>query len=68
MLDAHTVKPMVDGRRLLSEVGRPPGPWTKDAIRTLLEWQFRNPGVTDPKDGIEEVVSHYSETVQQIAV
>ena len=61
LLEAHDVKPLIDGRRLLSEVGRPAGPWTKNAIRTLMEWQFKNPGVTDPADGIKEVVSRYSE-------
>lgn len=64
-MEAHDVKPLIDGRRLLSEVGRPAGPWTKNAIRTLLEWQFKHPKVTDPADGIKEVVSHYGETARK---
>lgn len=57
--DAHLVKPVVDGKRLMEEVGRKPGPWLTGALRALLRWQFRNPDLEDPAEGIEEVTSRY---------
>ena len=59
LLEAHNLKPLVDGRRLIKEVGKEPGPWMKNGLRTLLAWQFRNPGVTDPTEGIREVALRY---------
>ena len=59
LLDAHNLKPLVDGRILVKEVGRSPGPWMKNAVRALLEWQFKNPGMTEPTEGIKEVVGRF---------
>ena len=59
LLEAHNLKPLVDGRQLVQKVGKAPGPWMKNGLRTLLAWQFRNPGVTDSAKGIKEVISRY---------
>jgi tRNA nucleotidyltransferase (CCA-adding enzyme) len=61
LLNAYTVKPVVDGNRLLKEIGRKPGPWLTDAVKALLRWQFRNPKVSDPAEGIKEVVDQFKE-------
>ena len=61
LLEAHQMKPAIDGRRLIEEVGRKPGPWMTEAVKALIRWQFGNPDAKDPAKGIEEVVSRYRE-------
>ena len=55
VMNAPTIKRLVDGKLLAKELGANPGRWTGPALEVALAWQFRNPGVEDPAGAIEEV-------------
>lgn len=55
VMDAPSIKRLVDGKILASALGARPGRWTGPALDVALAWQFRNPGVEDPAGAIEEV-------------
>ncbi|KAK3182058.1 CCA tRNA nucleotidyltransferase, mitochondrial [Lecanicillium sp. MT-2017a] len=55
VLDAPTLKRMLDGRDLAKALGVKPGRWTGQALDVCVAWQLRNPGETDPAGAIEEV-------------
>ncbi|GAB7346745.1 hypothetical protein MBLNU459_g1853t1 [Dothideomycetes sp. NU459] len=57
LMDACSMKPLLDGKALAKALSTPPGPWMKDALDVVMAWQLRNPGKTDAKDAIEEVQS-----------
>ena len=56
LLDAHQVKPIVNGSRLSEEVGRKPGPWLTEALREMVLWQFSNPHITDTSTAAREAL------------
>jgi tRNA nucleotidyltransferase (CCA-adding enzyme) len=58
ILDAYTLKPLLDGKALAKALATPPGPWMKDALDVVMAWQLRNPHVKDPSEAIEEVKKH----------
>lgn len=56
LLDAPSMKPLVDGRRLLQALDiKKPGRWMSPALDVCMAWQLRNPEETDPAGAIEEV-------------
>jgi hypothetical protein len=55
VMNAPSIKRLVDGKILASALGVKPGRWTGAALDVALAWQFRNPGVEDPAGAIEEV-------------
>ncbi|KAI3401370.1 hypothetical protein diail_11454 [Diaporthe ilicicola] len=56
LMDAPSMKPLVDGRRLLQALGiQKPGKWMSGALDICVAWQLRNPRETDPAGAIEEV-------------
>ncbi|KAK4134183.1 poly A polymerase C-terminal region-like protein [Trichocladium antarcticum] len=55
VMDAPSVKRLVDGKLLSQELGVKPGKWMGAALDVALEWQLRNPGVTDPAGAVDEV-------------
>ncbi|KAK1061374.1 CCA tRNA nucleotidyltransferase, mitochondrial [Friedmanniomyces endolithicus] len=55
LLDAYTLKPLLDGKMLAKALNTPPGIWMKDALDVVMAWQLRHPGITDPQAAIEEV-------------
>ncbi|KAI4721561.1 poly A polymerase C-terminal region-like protein [Aureobasidium sp. EXF-10727] len=55
LLDAHTLKPILDGKALTKALGVPTGPWMKDALDVVMRWQLRNPGKKDTAEAVEEV-------------
>ncbi|KAL1869901.1 CCA tRNA nucleotidyltransferase, mitochondrial [Diaporthe australafricana] len=56
LMDAPSMKPLVDGRRLLQALDlKKPGKWMSSALDICIAWQFRNPGESDPAGAIEEV-------------
>lgn len=55
VMNAPSIKRLVDGKILARELGVKPGRWTGPALDVALAWQFRNPGVEDPTGAIEEV-------------
>ncbi|KAK4103521.1 hypothetical protein N658DRAFT_421352 [Parathielavia hyrcaniae] len=55
VMNAPSIKRLVDGKMLASALGVRPGRWTGAALDVALAWQFRNPGVVDAAGAIEEV-------------
>lgn len=55
VLDAPTLKRLLDGRDLAKALGVKPGRWTGQALDVCVAWQLRSPGETDPAGAIEEV-------------
>lgn len=56
LTDAPSIKPLVDGRRLLQSLGiKKPGRWMASALDICMAWQLRNPEEEDPAQAIEEV-------------
>lgn len=55
VLDAPSMKRLLDGRCLAQALGIKPGKWTGKALEVCMAWQLRHPGETDPAGAIEEV-------------
>lgn len=55
VMDAPSMKRLLDGRTLSKELGVKPGKWTGPALEIAMAWQLRNPGVTDYSGAVEEV-------------
>jgi hypothetical protein len=55
VMDAPTIKRLVDGKLLSKELEVRPGRWMGAALDVALVWQLRNPGVTDPAGAVGEV-------------
>jgi tRNA nucleotidyltransferase (CCA-adding enzyme) len=45
----------------------PPGPWMKSALDVVIEWQLRNPEITDPTTVIAELQSWKQSRPEQFA-
>jgi tRNA nucleotidyltransferase (CCA-adding enzyme) len=54
-MDAPSCKRLIDGTQLARALGVKPGKWMASALEVCMAWQFRNPGVIDPSDAVEEV-------------
>ncbi|KAF8473966.1 hypothetical protein BDZ91DRAFT_712896 [Kalaharituber pfeilii] len=48
--EAFNVAPALNGNEMSMLLDRKPGPWVRDALERLLDWQFSN-----PEKGLEEV-------------
>lgn len=55
LLDAYSLKPILDGKALTKALGVPTGPWMKDALDVVMRWQLRNPGSKETSEAIEQV-------------
>jgi tRNA nucleotidyltransferase (CCA-adding enzyme) len=55
IMDAPSWKHIVDGKQLSKALGVKAGIWMKEALNVSLAWSFRNPGITDPAEAIDEV-------------
>ncbi|KAI7502971.1 poly A polymerase C-terminal region-like protein [Hortaea werneckii] len=55
VLDAYSLKPLLDGKALAKALNTPPGPWMKDALDVVMAYQLRNPDTTDTNAAIEAV-------------
>jgi len=55
ILEATTLKPLLDGKTLAKALDTPPGPWMKDALDIVMAWQLRHPGSTSAEEAIDEV-------------
>lgn len=56
LMDAPSMKPLVDGRRLMQTLNiKKPGKWMSSALDICMAWQLRNPGESDPAGAIEQV-------------
>ncbi|KAK4151349.1 mitochondrial CCA tRNA nucleotidyltransferase [Chaetomidium leptoderma] len=56
VMNAPSMKRLVDGKILAKGLGVTPGKWTGAALDVALAWQLRNPGVEDPAGAVEEEV------------
>ncbi|TAQ86974.1 hypothetical protein B7494_g4709 [Chlorociboria aeruginascens] len=54
LMDASSFKSIADGKTLCQRLGSKPGTWVKLALDVCMEWQLRNPDITDPAGAIEE--------------
>lgn len=55
VMDAPSIKRLIDGRQLSQALGIKPGKWMTAAMDVCMAWQLRNPGKTDTAGAIEEV-------------
>lgn len=55
LMDAASLKPLIDGRKLSQALGIKPDRWMTPAMGVCMAWQLRNPGETDPAGAVEEV-------------
>ncbi|KAK1780117.1 hypothetical protein QBC45DRAFT_324656 [Copromyces sp. CBS 386.78] len=55
LMDAPSVKRIIDGKQLAKALGVKPGVWMGKALEVVMAWQLRNPTVADPEGAVEEV-------------
>ncbi|RWA13251.1 hypothetical protein EKO27_g1858 [Xylaria grammica] len=55
VLDAPSMKKIIDGTQLAKVLGVKPGKWMTGALEVCVAWQFRHPDATDPAGAVEEV-------------
>ncbi|KAK3338208.1 hypothetical protein B0H65DRAFT_434532 [Neurospora tetraspora] len=55
LMDAPSVKRIIDGKQLAAALGVKPGKWMGQALEVVMAWQLRNPTVGDPEGAVEEV-------------
>ncbi|KAK3985930.1 putative mitochondrial precursor of tRNA nucleotidyltransferase [Cladorrhinum sp. PSN332] len=55
VMNAPTLKRLIDGKQLSEALGVKPGKWMGEALEVVMAWQLRNPGVEDPAGAVEEV-------------
>lgn len=58
LLEAYSMKPLLDGKTLAKELSTKPGPWMKDALDIVMAWQLRNPDKKSPEEAIQEVAKN----------
>ncbi|KAI0131980.1 hypothetical protein BJ170DRAFT_679876 [Xylariales sp. AK1849] len=61
VMEAPTLKRLIDGNQLAKALGVKPGRWMAQALEVCVAWQLRNPDATDPADAIKEVRSKKDE-------
>lgn len=62
LLGVDQLKPIANGNQLSEALGKPKmGPWMKNALEVVMEWQLRNPEENDPAGGIAEIVERKKE-------
>lgn len=61
VMEAPSLKKMIDGTQLAKALGVKPGKWMAQALDVCVAWQLRNPEETDPSGAIEEVRSKKEE-------
>ncbi|OHF01409.1 poly A polymerase head domain-containing protein [Colletotrichum orchidophilum] len=55
VMDAPSLRRLVDGRMLGKELGVRPGKWMGQALDICVAWQLRHPDETEPAGAIDEV-------------
>ncbi|XXG95039.1 1,3-beta-glucanosyltransferase gas1 [Hypoxylon texense] len=61
VMDAPSLKRLIDGTQLAKALGVKPGRWMAPALEVCVAWQLRHPEATDPAGAIEEVRSRRAE-------
>lgn len=57
LLDAPSIRPLIDGHQLSKALGIKSGRWMSPAMDVCMEWQLRNPEETEPAGAVEAVLS-----------
>ncbi|KAI0994585.1 Nucleotidyltransferase [Podosphaera aphanis] len=55
LMDAPSIKNLVDGKTLCKVMDLKPGIWVAKALEFCMDWTLRNPDINDPTEVIEEV-------------
>ena len=55
LMNAPSIKPLIDGRVLAKKLGVNSGKWMGAALDVTMAWQLRNPGADDIDGAVEEV-------------
>lgn len=58
LLEVYALKPLLDGRQLMTALNAKSGPWMTNGMDIVMAWQLRNPGITDTEGPIQEVKRH----------
>ncbi|KAI1131300.1 hypothetical protein F5Y10DRAFT_275536 [Nemania abortiva] len=61
VLDAPSMKKIIDGTQLAKALDVKPGKWMAGALEVCVAWQLRHPDAEDPAGAIEEVNSRRKE-------
>ncbi|KAI2640811.1 hypothetical protein GGS26DRAFT_586807 [Hypomontagnella submonticulosa] len=61
VMEAPSLKRLIDGTQLAKELGVKPGKWMAQALDVCIAWQLRHPEATDPAGAVEEVQSKRAE-------
>ncbi|KAI1801834.1 hypothetical protein F4811DRAFT_532529 [Daldinia bambusicola] len=61
VMEATSLKRLIDGTQLSKALGVKPGPWMTQALDVCVAWQLRHPEATDPAGAVEEVDSRRAE-------
>ena len=59
LLDAHEMRPILNGNDVMEAVGRSSGPWLSEALDAVIRWQLRNPESTDADGARAEIIDKY---------
>ncbi|KAI1456634.1 hypothetical protein F4805DRAFT_467973 [Annulohypoxylon moriforme] len=55
VLEAPSLKRLIDGNQLAKALGVKPGKWMAKALDVCIKWQLRHSDATDPAGAVEEV-------------
>ncbi|KAI0380444.1 hypothetical protein F5Y04DRAFT_271435 [Hypomontagnella monticulosa] len=55
VMEAPSLKRLIDGTQLAKELGVKPGKWMAQALDICIAWQLRHPDATGPEGAVEEV-------------
>ncbi|KGY15579.1 hypothetical protein PABG_11572 [Paracoccidioides brasiliensis Pb03] len=61
LLDAFSLRPLINGHDIISALGVKTGPWMGTALEMLIEWQLRNPEETSKEAAISELLRRKGE-------
>ncbi|KAI0466437.1 hypothetical protein F4859DRAFT_519090 [Xylaria cf. heliscus] len=61
VMDAPSLKRIIDGTQLAKTLDVKPGKWMVGALEICVAWQLRHPDITDPAGAVEEVISRRQE-------
>ncbi|PGH23721.1 hypothetical protein AJ80_02149 [Polytolypa hystricis UAMH7299] len=56
LADANLLRPLANGRELGAALGVKAGPWMMRALEMVIEWQLKNPDISDTDMAIAEVI------------
>ena len=55
LFEAYALKPLLNGKQLMTALNASAGPWMKEAMEIVMAWQLRNPGNTETDGAVKEV-------------